>query len=91
MIYVFDYETLKIIWWGIVGVLLVGFVILDGFDLGSGVLLPFVGRTDTERRVMLNSVGPTWEGSQVWFITAGGATFAAWPLVYATGFSGFSR
>ena len=66
-----------------------GFVILDGFDLGIGVLLPFVGRTDTERRVMLNSVGPTWEGSQVWFVTAGGATFAAWPLVYATGFSGF--
>jgi cytochrome d ubiquinol oxidase subunit II len=89
MIYVFDYETLKVIWWGIVGVLLVGFVILDGFDLGIGVLLPFVGRTDTERRVMLNSVGPTWEGSQVWFVTAGGATFAAWPLVYATGFSGF--
>lgn len=89
MIYVFDYETLKVIWWAIVGVLLVGFVILDGFDLGIGVLLPFVGRTDTERRVMLNSVGPTWEGSQVWFITAGGATFAAWPLVYATGFSGF--
>ncbi len=89
MIYVFDYETLKVIWWGVVGVLLVGFVILDGFDLGIGVLLPFVGRTDTERRVMLNSVGPTWEGSQVWFITAGGATFAAWPLVYATGFSGF--
>jgi cytochrome d ubiquinol oxidase subunit II len=89
MIYVFDYATLKVIWWGIVGLLLVGFAILDGFDLGIGMLLPFVGRTDTERRVMLNSVGPTWEGNQVWFITAGGATFAAWPLVYATGFSGF--
>jgi cytochrome d ubiquinol oxidase subunit II len=89
MIYVFDYATLKLIWWAVVGILLVGFAILDGFDLGIGMLLPFVGRTDTERRVMLNSVGPTWEGSQVWFITAGGATFAAWPLVYATGFSGF--
>jgi cytochrome d ubiquinol oxidase subunit II len=89
MIYLFDYATLKVIWWAVVGILLVGFAILDGFDLGVGVLLPFVGRTDAERRVMLNSVGPTWEGNQVWFITAGGATFAAWPLVYATGFSGF--
>lgn len=89
MIYVFDYATLKVIWWVIVGVLLVGFAILDGFDLGVGVLLPFVARTDAERRVLLNSVGPTWEGNQVWFITAGGATFAAWPLVYATAFSGF--
>jgi len=89
MIYIFDYATLKVIWWAVVGILLVGFAILDGFDLGIGVLLPFVGRTDGERRVMLNSVGPTWEGNQVWFITAGGATFAAWPVVYATGFSGF--
>ena len=89
MIYVFDYATLKVIWWAVVGVLLVGFAILDGFDLGVGMLLPYVGRTDDERRVALNSVGPTWEGNQVWFITAGGATFAAWPLVYATAFSGF--
>ena len=89
MIYIFDYATLKVIWWAVVGILLVGFAILDGFDLGIGVLLPFVGRTDGERRVMLNSVGPTWEGNQVWFITAGGATFAAWPIVYATAFSGF--
>jgi cytochrome d ubiquinol oxidase subunit II len=89
MIYVFDYATLKLIWWAIVGALLVGFAILDGFDLGVGVLLPYVGRSDDERRVALNSVGPTWEGNQVWFITAGGATFAAWPLVYATAFSGF--
>ena len=89
MIYVFDYATLKLIWWAIIGVLLVGFAILDGFDLGVGVLLPYVGRSDDERRVALNAVGPTWEGNQVWFITAGGATFAAWPLVYATAFSGF--
>ena len=89
MIYVFDYATLKVIWWVVVGILLVGFAILDGWDLGTGMLLPYVGRTDDERRVVLNSVGPTWEGNQVWFITAGGATFAAWPLVYATAFSGF--
>ena len=89
MIYIFDYATLKVLWWAIIGVLLVGFAILDGFDLGVGVLLPYVGRTDDERRIALNSVGPTWEGNQVWFITAGGATFAAWPLVYATAFSGF--
>ena len=89
MIFVFDYETLKIIWWVVVGVLLVGFAVLDGWDLGVGVLLPYVARSDDERRVALNSVGPTWEGNQVWFITAGGATFAAWPLVYATAFSGF--
>ena len=89
MIYLFDYATLKVIWWAVVGGLLVGFAILDGFDLGIGTLLPLIGRTDADRRVMLNSVGPTWEGNQVWFITAGGATFAAWPLVYATGFSGF--
>ncbi len=89
MIYVFDYATLKLIWWVFMGVLLVGFAVLDGFDLGVGALLRFVGRSDEERRVMLNAIGPTWEGNQVWFVTAGGATFAAWPLVYATAFSGF--
>ncbi|MEP7182592.1 MAG: cytochrome d ubiquinol oxidase subunit II [Betaproteobacteria bacterium] len=89
MIYVFDYATLKLIWWLLVGVLLIGFAIMDGFDLGVGMLLPFVGRTDDERRVAINTVGPTWEGNQVWFVTAGGATFAAWPYVYATAFSSF--
>ncbi len=89
MIYAFDYATLKLIWWLFVGVLLVGFAILDGFDLGVGALLPFVGRSDVERRVMLNAIGPTWEGNQVWLITAGAGAFAAWPLVYATAFSGF--
>jgi len=84
-----DYETLKLIWWLFVGVLLIGFALLDGFDLGVGTLLPFVGRTDEQRRVMLNAIGPTWEGNQVWFITAGGALFAAWPMVYAAAFSGF--
>jgi cytochrome d ubiquinol oxidase subunit II len=85
----FDYLTLKIIWWDFVGVLLIGFAIMDGFDLGVGTLLPFVARTDAQRRVVLNAIGPTWEGNQVWLITAGGALFAAWPLVYAAAFSGF--
>lgn len=84
-----DYVTLKIIWWALVGVLLIGFAIMDGHDMGVGTLLPFVGRTDMERRVAINTVGPHWDGNQVWFITAGGALFAAWPVVYATAFSGF--
>jgi len=86
---IFDYETLKLIWWLFVGVLLIGFALTDGFDLGVGALLPFLGKTDAERRVIINSVGPTWDGNQVWFITAGGAIFAAWPVVYAAAFSGF--
>ncbi|MDP1529168.1 cytochrome d ubiquinol oxidase subunit II [Rhodoferax sp.] len=85
----FDYETLKVIWWLLVGILLVGFAIMDGHDMGVGTLLPFVGRSDLERRVVINTVGPHWDGNQVWFITGGGAIFAAWPLVYATAFSGF--
>jgi cytochrome d ubiquinol oxidase subunit II len=85
----FDYLTLKIIWWLFVGVLLIGFAIMDGFDLGVGTLLPFVARSDEQRRVLINAIGPTWEGNQVWLITAGGALFAAWPLVYAAAFSGF--
>ncbi|MFN7197172.1 MAG: cytochrome d ubiquinol oxidase subunit II, partial [Hylemonella sp.] len=84
-----DYPTLKIIWWLLVGVLLVGFAIMDGHDMGVGTLLPFVGKDDVERRVVINTVGPHWDGNQVWFITGGGAIFAAWPLVYATAFSGF--
>jgi cytochrome d ubiquinol oxidase subunit II len=89
MIYLFDYATLKVIWWMFVGVLLVGFAVTDGFDMGVGALLQYVGRTDEERRVVINAIGPVWEGNQVWFITAGGAVFAAWPLVYAAAFSGF--
>jgi cytochrome d ubiquinol oxidase subunit II len=85
----FDYFTLKIIWWLLVGALLIGFAVMDGFDLGVGALLPFAAKTDDERRVLINSIGPTWEGNQVWFITGGGALFAAWPLVYAAAFSGF--
>jgi cytochrome d ubiquinol oxidase subunit II len=82
----FDYFTLKIIWWLLVGALLIGFAVMDGFDLGVGALLPFVAKTDDERRVLINSIGPTWEGNQVWFITGGGALFAAWPLVYSAAF-----
>ena len=85
----FDYETLKLIWWLLVGALLIGFAIMDGHDMGVCSLLPFVGKDDEERRVIVNTIGPHWEGNQVWFITAGGAIFAAWPLVYATAFSGF--
>jgi len=85
----FDYETLKFMWWILVGALLMGFAITDGMDMGVGSLLPFVARTDTERRIAINTVGPHWDGNQVWFITAGGALFAAWPAVYAAAFSGF--
>ena len=85
----FDYETLKIIWWLLIGVLLIGFAIMDGHDMGVCGLLPFVGKNDEERRVIINTIGAQWEGNQVWFITGGGAIFAAWPLVYATAFSGF--
>jgi cytochrome d ubiquinol oxidase subunit II len=83
-----DYETLRIIWWAILVFLICGFAVMDGFDLGIGMLLPFLGKTDDERRVMLNTVGPTWEGSQTWLITLGGISFGAWSLVYATLFSG---
>lgn len=86
---ILDYETLKIIWWVLVGVLLIGFAVTDGFDMGVGMLLPFLGKNDDERRVIINTIGPHWEGNQVWFVTAGGAIFAAWPAVYAAAFSGF--
>ena len=85
----FDYESLRLIWWLLVGVLLIGFAIADGMDLGTAMLIPVLGKTDTERRVIINTIGPHWDGNQVWLITAGGAIFAAWPLVYATAFSGF--
>ncbi|CAM2953417.1 cytochrome d ubiquinol oxidase subunit II [Vibrio neptunius] len=85
----FEYEILRLIWWVLIGVLLVGFAVTDGFDMGVGALVPVIGKNDTERRVMINSIAPHWEGNQVWLVTAGGALFAAWPLVYATSFSGF--
>ena len=82
-----DYETLRVIWWLILGALLIGFAIMDGFDLGVGAIFRFLGRTDEERRALLESVEPVWEGNQVWFILGGGAVFAAWPLLYAASFS----
>ncbi|MDX5376693.1 MAG: cytochrome d ubiquinol oxidase subunit II [Halomonas sp.] len=84
-----DYETLRFVWWILIGVLLVGFAVTDGFDMGVASLLKIVGRSDEERRIMINSVAPHWDGNQVWLITAGGALFAAWPPVYAAAFNGF--
>ncbi|MDY6944257.1 MAG: cytochrome d ubiquinol oxidase subunit II [Pseudomonadota bacterium] len=84
----FEYETLRLIWWAILGVLLIGFAVMDGFDLGVGAIFRFVGRNDEERRVLLEAIEPVWEGNQVWFILGGGAAFAAWPLLYAASFSG---
>ncbi|MEC5320039.1 cytochrome d ubiquinol oxidase subunit II [Brenneria populi subsp. brevivirga] len=85
----FEYEVLRFIWWLLIGILLIGFAVTDGFDMGVGVLVRLMGRSDTERRVMINSIAPHWDGNQVWLITAGGALFAAWPMVYAAAFSGF--
>lgn len=84
-----DYEILRLIWWALLGILLIGLAVMDGFDYGTGILLPFIGKNDIERRVVINSVGPTWEGNQVWLILGGGAIFAAWPPLYAAAFSGF--
>jgi cytochrome d ubiquinol oxidase subunit II len=84
-----DYQTLRVIWWLLLGVLLIGFAVMDGFDLGVGTLLPFVAKTDEERRLVLNTIGPVWEGNQVWLVLGGGAIFAAWPPLYAVSFSGF--
>ena len=86
---IFDYETMRLIWWLLLGALLIGFAITDGFDLGVAILLPFLGKNDDQRRVIINSIGATWEGNQIWFVTAGGALFAAWPMAYAVAFSGF--
>jgi cytochrome d ubiquinol oxidase subunit II len=86
---IFDYETIKLVWWLLIGILLIGFAITDGMDMGVGIMLPFVGKNDIERRVVINTVGPHWDGNQVWLVTAGGALFAAWPAVYGAAFSGF--
>ncbi|WP_374636408.1 cytochrome d ubiquinol oxidase subunit II [Paracoccus sp. (in: a-proteobacteria)] len=83
------FEVLRVIWWLLMGVMLIAFAATDGFDMGTGILLPFVARTDVERRVVINTVGPVWEGNQVWFVLGGGAIFAAWPPLYAISFSGF--
>lgn len=84
-----DYETLRFIWWALLGALLIGFAIMDGFDLGVAMLYPFVPKSETQRRVLLNTIGPVWEGNQVWLILGAGAIFAAWPLLYSVAFSGF--
>src|ERR1700739_1092436 len=84
-----EYEIFRVLWWALLGVLLIGIAVMDGFDMGSAILLPVVGRTDMDRRVVLNTVGPVWEGNQVWLILGGGAIFAAWPALYAVAFSGF--
>ena len=84
-----DYEILRLIWWALLGILLIGFAVMDGFDLGTAILLPFVARTDAERRVAINTIGPVWEGNQVWLVVGGAAIFAAWPTLYAVAFSGF--
>jgi cytochrome d ubiquinol oxidase subunit II len=83
-----DYATLRFIWWLILGALLIGFAVMDGFDLGLGASFRFLGRTEEERRALLESIEPVWDGNQVWFILGGGAVFAAWPLLYAASFSG---
>ncbi len=84
-----DYEILRFIWWVLIGVLLIGFAVTDGFDMGVLTLLPFAGKKEIEKRIMINSIAPHWDGNQVWLLTAGGAMFAAWPTVYAASFSGF--
>ncbi|WP_372166088.1 cytochrome d ubiquinol oxidase subunit II [Xanthomonas axonopodis] len=84
-----DYTTLRVIWWLLLGVLLSGYAVMGGFDLGVGALLPFVASNDAERRLVINTVGPVWEGNQVWLILGGGAIFVAFPPLYAVSFSGF--
>ena len=83
------FATLQVIWWLLLGVLLIGLAVMVGMDMGVGAILRYVGRTDVERRIALNIIGPHWDGNQVWFILGGGAIFAAFPLIYATAFSGF--
>lgn len=80
---------LNILWFILISVLFIGFFFLEGFDFGVGILLPFMGKNDTERRIVINTIGPVWDGNEVWLITAGGAIFAAFPNWYATLFSGF--
>src|SRR5215831_18928722 len=83
-----DYATLRIIWWLILGALLIGFAVTDGFDLGLAALVRVLGRDEDERHALLETVEPVWEGNQVWLILGGGSVFAAWPMVYAAAFSG---
>ncbi|MFC2023381.1 cytochrome d ubiquinol oxidase subunit II [Chloroflexota bacterium] len=80
---------LNTVWFGLIAILFIGFFVLEGFDYGVGVLLPFLGKDDLDRRVIINTFGPHWDGNEVWMVTAGGAMFAAFPEWYATLFSGF--
>src|SRR3977135_3713420 len=84
-----EYEIFRLLWWALLGVLLIGIAVTDGFDMGTAILLPVIGRTDLQRRIIINTIGPVWEGNQVWLILGGGAIFAAFPMLYATAFSGF--
>jgi cytochrome d ubiquinol oxidase subunit II len=84
-----DIHTLRIIWFGLIAVLWIGYLVLEGFDFGVGMLMPFLARNDAERRVVINTIGPLWDGNEVWLLTAGGATFAAFPLWYSNLFSAF--
>jgi cytochrome d ubiquinol oxidase subunit II len=86
---ILDYETLRVIWWLLMGIVLIGFAITDGFDLGAGAFVRVLAHDDDERRALLETFEPFWEGNQVWLVLGGGAVFAAWPLLYAASFSGF--
>src|SRR5438132_9036107 len=77
------------LWFILIATLWTGYFVLEGFDFGIGILLPVLGRNDTERRVLINTIGPVWDGNETWLLTAGGATFAAFPLWYSVLFSGF--
>ncbi len=81
--------NLNTLWFTLIAVLWIGYFFLEGFDFGVGILLPFIGKDDVDRRVVINSIGPVWDGNEVWLLVAGGATFAAFPEWYATLFSGF--
>ena len=89
MLEFFDYPTLRLTWWLLLGILLIGYAVMDGFDLGLAILYRWLTHTDQERRVFLETIEPVWEGNQIWLVLGGGAIFAAWPLLYATAFSGF--
>src|SRR6476620_532165 len=90
-----EYTALQVIWFVLIAVLWIGYFVLEGFDFGVGMLLPVLGRdpdpavAGVKRRVLINTIGPVWDGNEVWVLTAGGATFAAFPELYATLFSGF--
>jgi cytochrome d ubiquinol oxidase subunit II len=87
--HILDYETLRVIWWLLMGIVLIGFAITDGFDLGAGAFIRVLAHDDDERRALVETFEPVWEGNQVWLVLGGGAVFAAWPLLYAASFSGF--